>query len=465
MPARRDSMTRAAVLAGAIMMMASSAIAAPAPDGGVTLKAGAGIGGVSKPGRWTPVRVSATAGAESIDGDITIEWGAASLRRPIVLAPGSSKQFEFYLQTMEVGGSVSAKLVANGRDLAAAAAEIRALRANEPFTLCVTVPGGGGTASAGECTTTTTLETLPRSPRGYDAADRLVWLSGDETLLTPEQRTGLRRWRALRALEDHGDLAAAQRPRSIMPSLSRQNRTGLSLRIWMTAYLTALLGVSYIVAARRARALIGYTTVGLLVALGTSAALASGRRGSDASVVVHHATLVHQLADGSGSIIEMRGAAAYPAFDFFEVRAVLADAAFESEARASARTQQIIDAEGYPVIVGTFGLGGRQAFSLYGISDFRPLTVTRADSVTRVANVSSQDLHECRFPDAAADRAPATLAAGAMMEAELPADIVGPVITCLMAQPPVAFAETRRSVVTKGRAVIAAYLPPAGNEP
>ena len=44
------------------------------------------------------------------------------------------------------------------------------------------------------------------------------------------------------------------------------------------------------------------------------------------------------------------------------------------------------------------------------------------------------------------------------------ADIVGPVITCLMAQPPIAFAETRRPVVTKGRAVIAAYLPPAGNE-
>lgn len=464
MPARRDSMTHAAVLAGAMTMMASSAIAAPAPDGGVTLKAGAGIGGVSKPGRWTPVRVSATAGAESIEGDLTIDWGAASLRRPIVLAAGSSKQFEFYLQTMEVGGSVSAKLAANGRDLAAVAAEIRSLRADEPFTLCVTVRGGGGTDNAAECTTTATLETLPRSPRGYDAADRLVWLSGDDTLLTPEQRTGLRRWRALRALEDHGDLAAAQRPRSVMPSLARQNRTGLSLRMWMTAYLAALLVASYFVANRRARALIGYTTIGLLVALGTSAALASGRR-PDAAVVVHHATLVHQLADGSGSIIDMRGAAAYPAFDLFEVRAVLADAAFESEARASARAQQIIDADGYPVIVGTFGLGGRQAFSFYGISDFRPLTVTRADRVTRVANVSNDDLHECRFPDAAADRAPATLAAGATMEAELPADIVGPVITCVMAQPPVAFAETRRSVVTKGRAVIAAYLPPPGNEP
>ena len=78
-----------------LLLLTAPAARAAAADQTVTLKAGAGLGGLCRPGRWTPVRVDVDARGSSVSDvvatrEIVVEWGDARVRRTISLAFSTS---------------------------------------------------------------------------------------------------------------------------------------------------------------------------------------------------------------------------------------------------------------------------------------------------------------------------------------------------------------------------------------
>jgi hypothetical protein len=455
MSADRESITRAraqAVLCLLLIPLAISGHAAPAAS--LEVRVTAGLDGVTKPGRWTPIRVDISSTA-SRRADLLVEWGAASLRRSLEIAAGATQRHEVYLQTMAVGATVAVRVVAGAEELGAATAALRTLRADEPFTVCV-VPSDGGVSGA--CTARPAAATLPRSLRGYDAADRVV-IDGDHGALSTEQRSALTRWRALKALDDEGSLSATDRPRSIMPALASKGKTGGGLRAGIVLYVLALFGTGLAAAALRLRAPAALAAIALVVIAGATATVAVGRSGWPSAVLLHHATLVQQLPGERGSIVTMQGALEFPANGHAAVHALVNDAAF---AGVDHWRHQSLDESGYPGIAGTFGLGQRQPFTLFAVHDFAPILVARRGTAVVVSNLSEENLSNCRFANGALAGAEGILPAGGSVSAELEEPVVGPVVTCALASLPVPFTAGARDVRPVGRTILAAYLPATG---
>jgi hypothetical protein len=454
MATSRDWTARAgAVAAGLMVAVALAAGGAPPGATGIELQVEAGLGGLAKPGRWIPARITIRSGASALDGELIVEWGAASVHRPVQLAAASQQSFELYLQTMQVGSAVRARLASAGADITSATVPVRTLRADEPFVLCL------GPSSLERCTAMHPPDALPRSVRGFDAADEVLWTGGDESTLEPAQRQALDRWRVLRALDDNGSLGATDRPRSILPALSQKSRTGALVTNGVAAYMLLLLGAGLVLCARRARPAMALTAIAALIAAGSAGALAAGRVGPGSGVVIHHATLVQQLAGAGGSILTMQGAMEFPAAQTFVVRALLGDSAFDGVRRPDGGESQVMDANGFPLISGRFGMGARQPFTLQGTTDYHPLAVVRRGSVIHVTNTSPRDLDECVFGDRTVP-ADGVLRAGTTVSVTLAGSPVGPVITCASTMSPVDFDAGRRGVTTTGRTFVAAYLAP-----
>ena len=139
-------------LVALLAILVSGTVVATADAAVVTAEAG--LGGLSRPGRWTPVRVSIDAGTASISGEIVVDWGSARARRTITLSAGSRKLVEIYIRTPDVRETIVVRLVSDGRDLAAVEVPIRLARPEDAFTLCVAAADAW---SAGrECSTTQT---------------------------------------------------------------------------------------------------------------------------------------------------------------------------------------------------------------------------------------------------------------------------------------------------------------------
>ena len=442
-------------VAGLAVAVVLTAGAAPLAASGISVSADAGLGGLAKPGRWMPVRVVLRSDASALAGTLVVEWGSASLRRPVQIAAGATQTFELYLQTMEVGAAVSVRLEANGAEIASATAPVRTLRVDEPFVLCV------GPAPASACTAAQQVSMLPRSMRGYDAADRVEWSGDDESMLRAEQQLALRRWRALRALDESGSLGATDRPRSVLPTVSRLSRTGRDVQAGIWAYLLALVGTGVLLARRRARLPVTLAALAAVTLGGSVTAMAVGAFGPGAAVVVHHATLVQQLAGARGSLVTVQGAAVYPALDNFAVHAVLDDASFETVTRSGEKAIREHDENGYPVMKGRFGLGDRRSFTLSGLSDYQPLTLKRRGSTFEVTNRSQADLSDCRFGDGTVAPNDGVLRAGAAVSVVLEDPIIGPVISCETLLAPVSFTAPPRDVRSTGRTMVAAYALPS----
>src|SRR5690349_13419300 len=110
-----------------------------APVRGATLDAAAGLGGVAKAGRWTPLAVTVGADRDALDADLVVTWGDSRVQRPITVAPGTRKAFEFYVRTTDPRAAIDVRLQRAGRDIAAAAAPVRVLGGDDRVTLCVLV--------------------------------------------------------------------------------------------------------------------------------------------------------------------------------------------------------------------------------------------------------------------------------------------------------------------------------------
>src|SRR6185295_3822296 len=108
--------------------------------------------GLCRPGRWAPVRVDIDyRGAEAV-GEIAVEWGDARVRRAISLASQSRKHFELYIRTPDVRDSMTVRLLAAGREIAAVDTPVRLVAPADPLTVCVANAESG--RSGIDCTAT-----------------------------------------------------------------------------------------------------------------------------------------------------------------------------------------------------------------------------------------------------------------------------------------------------------------------
>jgi hypothetical protein len=172
---------------------------------------------------------------------------------------------------------------------------------------------------------------------------------------------------------------------------------------------------------------------------------------------VEHSSLLQQIPGTTGSLLTVRGIVEFPAADRYALSVPLADGTIEA-GTSSRRADELFGEDGSPMLRGTYGLGGRQAFTVEGVSDLQPLVVDESGGRARVANRSDRVLENCLFGDGFDGTAPAVLQPGASMTAGRHGDGTGPLVTCTLRDAPlVPFLADGRTVHSTGRTLVAAY--------
>jgi hypothetical protein len=445
--------TRLSSLLGLALLVSGATLA---PAGAATVTAQAGLGGMSRPGRWTPVRVSVDAANADVTGEIVLDWGSARARRAITLSAGSHKQFELYIRTPDVRETIVVRLVSDGRDLASVDAPIRVARPEDALTLCVAA-ANAWPASHG-CSTAESAAHLPHSWRGYDAVDEVVWPAGAQPL-EQDQQIALAQWKAIHALEEYGSSpsAAAFQASSTLSASTRRALVGIA------AYVLAIAAAGFAFTRIRARSLTVYPAVGLLVVAGSAAALAAGRVGPGAEVRIQQSVIAQQLSETSSALILLRGVAEFPSFGAFELRAPGADGAIATS-QANDRSLRY-DEDGAPLMLsGSVGLGSRKSFELEAVAQFQALAASADGPIVRVSNRSRHTLDDCRFPDGFSKGRVGSLAPGQTVEAEGRAAGTDLSFTCSLSAPIVDFTVADGDVRSEGTALVMLQLPSGGSE-
>jgi hypothetical protein len=442
----------------AVFLLLAALVALPARAGeAVTIKANAGLGGLCRPGRWIPVRVDVDYRGAEAAGELIVDWGDARVRRAISLASQSRKQFELYVRTPDPRDSMTVRLMVSGHEVATAEAPVRLIAPADALTVCV-APANGWSASGIACSTTVSPEALPRSWRGYGAADDLVWQSGGPTMLSGEQQTALKQWRAVQAIEN----AEASSPSiaAITPTARALYRTGAA----MLAYTIALGIFVWPLSRIRSRSLFAYPVIAALVAVGSVAAIASGRIGPGRSVHVSQAAVVQQLAGTKGSLVQAHGVAEFPSLGAVEVRAIRADG--EMAVRSGRDRRDLsFDENGAPLFAGTYGLGATATFEVEAVTAFEALRAASRGTTVRVSNISIHQLRDCRFGTGFSRLNVGSLAPGQSVEAERRAEPGDAVFSCTLAAPVIELTESRRSIDSDGTAVVMIRLPEGPRTP
>ena len=453
---RTTTIATRTALAGAMLLSAAPASAA----GLVSITASAGLDGVVKADRWTPVRIAVTSKDSDLSAQLLVSWGDARLRRDVSLPSPGTRTFELYVRTSEAASSMHVTLRSGSSELASVDAPVRVFPAGDVVTVCVTTAVAGPTTG---CSAVVSPDALPLSPRGYEVADRVVWPGEDGThdsarspaSLPRNQRTALEEWRALRRLDASGDLSLA--PQATRPSVPAglPSRIGTAIAIGAATYVFCLLLGGMLFASRGAGR--AYAALALTTAAGMGAALVIGRAGPGRSLEVRHTSVLQQIP-GAGSVLTIRGIAEFPAFASYALTLPASDAALEATTH-SGRAEQLLNEDGHPVLAGTFGLGARQAFLAEVVTDVQPIAVTIDGSSAAVANQSDRPLVDCRSGNGTPTGQAGVLQPGASVTLALSRDSVGPLLTCTMPELPIAFRDPLRTVDSTGPTVVAAFHP------
>jgi hypothetical protein len=279
--------------------------------------------------------------------------------------------------------------------------------------------------------------------------------------VTAEQYAALQAWRSLEALDASGDLGAtAQVSRPQVPRGLPAALTPVIAAIG-GAYLAAFAAAAWALRVRRARLAWTGAAFALITIAGCAAVAGIGRVGTTRAVQLHHVSLLQQLPGAQTSVLTVRALAEFPAFDRFVLRLPASDGSLET-ALPRGGASGAFDADGFPVVAGVFGVGGRQSFAGAARVSAPPLGIEeRGDRIT-IENRSGRTLRECRLGRGLSARGSmAAFAPGARIEAswtgaldEAPG---GPVITCTSDDAPLPFTERDHPVVMHGVTTIAAY--------
>jgi hypothetical protein len=439
----------------ATVCLCGIAVVTPRADGTrAALTVSAGLGGFVKAGRWAPVRVEVdnTRGPSSADLEVT--WGDATVRRQVVLGSPGIRRFDLFIRTAEAGSFMRVALRSSDGEEIVTEQPVTVLAHATPVTLCVSGVDEW-LDDAARCTVTLGPQQLPSSVRGYDVVDDVL-IAGDRKVLPELTRGALDRWRSLHALEASGDLSLT--PQVTRPTLRRglASASAPIVTIFASGYIVLLLIIGVTGATTRLAA----SRVWLAFVLGTmaaaGAALALGRAGPGATVVVHHTSLLQQLAGASGALLTLRAVAEFPSDDFVQLRVPVEDAMLETAA-ASGRAAHWVDEAGYPILSGRFGLGTRQAFGVEAVTDTQWLTVIERGETVEISNQTADTLHDCRFGDGMSVTDVGDLPARQTVTARFQGEVAGPLFTCIAAVPALALDERSRAVEMRGTTTVAVY--------
>jgi hypothetical protein len=420
----------------------------------ITLRATTASGAVVKADRWVAVHVTIDSSRSAFTGELSLSWGDARLRRHIALASAGRRNFELHIRTAEPEASIRVQLISEQRVVHAVEVPVRVLPADAVVTLCVL--STDGSTAGGECTATTVPDLLPRSLRGYEAIDRVAWpVAG--TQLTAEQRDAFKRWQAFRGLEQSGDLGLAPQPARPAQRRGLPSSAARGVAIVAASFIAGLTLVGLIAIQRRASLAPVCLMVSAVIAAAGGAAHALGRAGPGGTIRVHHDSVMHQIPGTDASVLSMRAVAEFPAHDRFVIRWPLTDAAVDA-ASAGARSEEILDQTGLPVIEGTYGLGSRQALAAEGIVSEQPLAVARTGRDWTVENRSTFTLQDCRFAEGFSGAAVGRMPPGASATARQTAEVIGPMFTCAANDPLVALTSPGVPLEMLGRTIVAAYI-------
>ena len=429
--------------------------AAAAPDRAL-LRAEAGLGGFARPGRWTPVRVEIDNTGRDLAGEIVLEWGDARVHRAIDVPAPSRTIVELYIRTGDARGSMSARLLADGATLSALDLRVRIVADGDPFILCA-ASATAAPAGTFPCTATIAPQMLPRSMRGYAAADEVRLQAGAEAQLTAPQRTALRRWRTYNALDADGLLSLAPRAPLAAASIAGGNQATLFAAI---AAFAALSCAAWVWTRRRAAQ--AYAAVCAAVAGGVLAAVMAGRIGPGSAIRLRHATTVQQIGDAA--IVVLRATVEYPAAAAFALRAPQ----FDGTLVPRGASEQWLDADGSPLRQGTFGRGAREQLEMDGVATMAPFEVSVQDGAVSVRNQSNTMLTGCAFSEGFSASGGNVLAPGASIAARSVTASAAAFFSCTTSEPPVRFADPHYEVRAEGVTVVSVRLPdpatPAANE-
>jgi hypothetical protein len=418
----------------------------------VAVQATAGVGGIAKANRWSPVRVVIASDEALPAAELHVEWGDARVRRALAFGSPGTRTIELLLRASEPASAMHVSLRSGGAVLSSVDAPLSIAPAASPVVLCI---GDPLTPPAGaSCSTHVAGDNLPRSVRGYEGVDQLVWADADPlayAALSDEQQAALRQWRVLRQLDEQGELSLSPKPvqppvRGGLPwSTNRILLGGSALYL----VLIAALAVQWTARVRRVGAV--YGAFAATAALAIAAAAMIGRAGPATAVRLHHSSVVEQIPGTSASLISTKGVLEFPSLAEYEVRVATADASL-----LSGSAGETYDADGRAIIRGRFGLGAKQSLQAEAVAPLQPIDLSELNGVVRVRNRSEAPLRNCRFGDGVEGSPPRTLAPGEVFEGRRIADGLGPLVICSFEADSVLplHIRGRRTVVTGSSTVV-----------
>jgi len=421
----------------------------------VTLTATAGLDGVVKAGRWTPVRVIVEHSGADRSGSLVVTWGDHILTRAVSMTGASRRQFDLLVRTGDVQDRMHVEL-RDGDETRGIDVPVRVAGYDEPLTVCVGPVADVEPAAA--CTVTLAADRAPVSPRAYDAADQVI-VSGAG--VPAAARAAIAQWRAVHDIEASGDLAATKQLTRPVVTRGLPPGSRLAVLVLGTTCLLALLAIALL--QRRLRTPLGALTAAvLLVCAATGAAWRLvGRFGPGSAVTVRHTSMVQQLNGVHAALITSRAVVMFPAWRTFSVRTLTMDGALLRASDADAdRTEQYLDEDGAPVIEGTFGLAARRTVEFEGVAGLQLLDVRRTGLTASVRNVSDVTLDDCRFADGFSPGRVGPLAPGQTAEARYTTRTSGPIFSCSMPRAALEMTDAGSDVVMDGTTVVMAYEAP-----
>jgi hypothetical protein len=350
------------------LLVATAATAASAEE--ISARAEAGLAGVARSGRWTPIVVTVENNGRPVEATVTVSLDSERVTRPLTLAAPSRKRLEFFLRAPETDRTTAQVVVtANEQVLASTRAELRVTEATAPFTICVMFNGGSPT---GACTATLDAAAMPTSWRAFDAVDDVLWPDGaSATTLDREQRTAWERASAVRAF-NNSPAMAPQWPSLPAPTAG----TGIRSRM-LTAYTVVLFVLAWFLARFARRPALSYSLAAVLIVGGTGAVIADGRFGSAARIA--ESTIIRAGEGFDGAQVLVRAAVLFSAPQSVDVRTSLDDAFVDGGTIAGGRAFR----------------GQRVSLEASGFIDGAPVAVHRRGATIEFHNRLSSPLTNC----------------------------------------------------------------------
>jgi hypothetical protein len=400
----------------------------------------AGLAGVGRAFRWTPVRLTVESGATDIDGRLSLVWGQARVERSIALGASMRRHFELYIRTTDPRDVITARVETAEGQVGALDIPIKIVSSDDHLVVCA--PG----SSNANCSIALAPEDAPSSWRGYDAADEVLGDSRPANL-SVRQRHAISLWTALRGPGTADPIFPADLPPQQSPYV-------LKAAPFLGIYIGGLTLVAGLARLLSRRVTVWVAMMTTAITAGTVAAIIAGH---SSPIVIHHASVMHEFEDVTPTWAQLRGVATFPNGGQVALRGSAPDGIIQ-EGTDPDDAQLAFDSDGRPLLVATVRLGDARPFVFEAEGSDHALQVVRVRGGLEVTNVSRHDLRDCQLPSGFSPHTVATLPQGTHVQARGQSSSNVATIECTFDGPPLDLDEAHADVLTHGRTMLVHHL-------